>query len=148
MLQGQLKLPMDKKQEQTCEPWPLHLASVYNFAIAKIEFNAKDKVYFSEQEFQNLLANHSEKLGTPSHRLSETCVQVAPKRNGVCRSACQYSTMGCSVCQALTGPTGPGDLGVGQWTSTQCGTAHPREVNAANNTLPAAAGCAVEVAYV
>jgi putative transposase len=42
---------------------------VYNFAVRKRERNAKDKIYFSKQEFQNLLAHHGERLGIPSHRL-------------------------------------------------------------------------------
>ena len=69
MLQCQLKLRMGKQQEQTCQAWLFHLASLYHFAMLKIELNAKDKIYFSKQEFQNLLAQHSEKLGIPSHRL-------------------------------------------------------------------------------
>jgi transposase len=42
---------------------------VYNFAVRKIELNAQDKIYFSKQEFRNLLANHGERLGIPSHAL-------------------------------------------------------------------------------
>ena len=220
MLQGQLKLPMGKKQEQTCEPWLFHLASVYNFAIGKIELNAKDKIYFSEQEFQNSLANHSEKLVIPSHRLQgvrrvafeawQRCFKKLagkPRHQGMGNKmasipfpdpiqaaivfskentlgtakrfaksvassahaqqlrpmlayksplsgteyvevASHHSTMGCSDCQALTGPPGLGKLGVRQRRCRQCGTARPRDVNTALHTLPAAAECAVEVAYV
>ena len=42
---------------------------VWNWALRKIELNAKDKVYFSKIEFQNLPPNHGEKLGIPSHTL-------------------------------------------------------------------------------
>lgn len=38
-----------------------------NWAIRKIELNAKEKLYFSAIEFRNLLAGHSSKLGIPSH---------------------------------------------------------------------------------
>jgi transposase len=69
MIQVQLKLRPCKVQEQTCDQWLYHLASVYNFAVRKIELNAKDKIYFCRQEFQNILANHGEKLGIPSHAL-------------------------------------------------------------------------------
>ena len=69
MVQYQLKLRMCKAQEHLCEQWLYHLASVYNFAVRKIELNARDKIYFGKQEFQNLLANHGEKLGIPSHTL-------------------------------------------------------------------------------
>jgi transposase len=42
---------------------------VFNFAVRKIELNAKDKIYFSKNDFQNLLANHGERLEIPSHTL-------------------------------------------------------------------------------
>src|SRR6266403_6291519 len=67
MIQVQLKLRMTKAQEAECERWLFHLASVYNWAIRKIELNANDKIYFSRFTFQNLLAGHSEKLGIPAH---------------------------------------------------------------------------------
>ena len=69
MLQAQLKLRMCKSQEQECERWLVHLASVYNFAVRKIELNAKDKIYFSGMEFQNFLADHGKRLEIPSHTL-------------------------------------------------------------------------------
>ncbi len=69
MIQCQLKLRMCKSQEENAESWLPILGSVYNFAVRKIELNAKDKIYFSKQEFQNLLANHGEKVGIPSHTL-------------------------------------------------------------------------------
>lgn len=51
------------------ERWLFHLTSVWNWAVRKIELNAADKIYFSNYEFQNLLAGHSKKLGIPSHVL-------------------------------------------------------------------------------
>jgi hypothetical protein len=42
---------------------------VYNYAVRKIELNAANKVYYSKQEFQNLLAGHGKKLDIPSHSL-------------------------------------------------------------------------------
>ena len=69
MIQYQLKLRMCKSQEQKCEQFLYHLSSVWNWAVRKIELNAKDHIYFSKMEFQNLLANHSEKMGIPSHTL-------------------------------------------------------------------------------
>ena len=67
MVQYQLKLRMTKAQQAECSCWLYHLAAVWNWAIRKIELNAKDKIYFSRIEFQNLLAHHSQKLGIPSH---------------------------------------------------------------------------------
>ena len=69
MVQYQLKLRMTKAQAAECARWLYHLAAVWNWAIRKVELNAKDKIYFSKTEFQNLLAHHSQKLGIPSHTL-------------------------------------------------------------------------------
>jgi transposase len=69
MIQYQLKLRMTKAQEAECSRWLYHLASVWNWAVRKIELNAKDKIYFSKIAFRNLLAHHSDKLGIPSHVL-------------------------------------------------------------------------------
>jgi transposase len=69
MIQYQLKLRMCKTQEQQCEQFLYHLSSVWNWAVRKIELSAKDHIYFSKMEFQNLLANHSERIGLPSHTL-------------------------------------------------------------------------------
>ena len=69
MIQTQLKLRMCKAQENTVESWLPILGLVFNFAVRKIELNAKDKIYFSKNDFQNLLANHGERLGIPSHTL-------------------------------------------------------------------------------
>ena len=46
-----------------------HLTDVWNWAIRKIELDAKNKLYYSQKDFQNLLVNHSKKLGIPSHVL-------------------------------------------------------------------------------
>jgi putative transposase len=69
VVQYQLKLRMTKAQEKTAESWLPILGSVYNFAVRKIELNAKDKIYFSKMEFQNLLAGHGQRLEIPSHTL-------------------------------------------------------------------------------
>ena len=60
---------MCKTQEKTAESWLPILGSVFNFAVRKVELNAKDKIYFSKNDFQNLLANHGERLEIPSHTL-------------------------------------------------------------------------------
>ena len=69
LVQYQLKLRMTKAHETECAHWLYHLASVWNWAVLKIELNAKDKIYFRKIEFRNLLAGHSDKLGIPSHVL-------------------------------------------------------------------------------
>jgi putative transposase len=69
VVQYQLKLRMTKAQERECARWLYHLSAVWNWAVRKIELNAKDKIFFSRNEFRNLLAHHGPKLGIPSHTL-------------------------------------------------------------------------------
>jgi putative transposase len=69
VIQVQLKLRMTKTQERECERYLFHLASIWNWAIRKIELNAKDKIYFSRTDFQNILARHSDRLEIPSHSI-------------------------------------------------------------------------------
>ena len=76
MISCELKLKLTKKQEETLNSWFPILQSVYNFAIKKVELNAKNKIYFSKSKFNNLLANHSTKLGIPSHTLQGTLMQA------------------------------------------------------------------------
>jgi putative transposase len=58
-----------RSQEARLDTWLVHLASVYNWAIKKIENDAKDRIYYTPKTFQNLLANHGKKMGIPSHTL-------------------------------------------------------------------------------
>ncbi len=45
------------------------------------------------------------------------------------------TTRTCSYCGALTGPKGRSGLGIREWTCSDCGTVHDRDVNSANNIL-------------
>ncbi len=45
------------------------LTGVWNWAIQKIEHDAKDGVFYTQKAFHNLLAHHSTKLAIPSHTL-------------------------------------------------------------------------------
>lgn len=56
----------------------------------------------------------------------------------------RFSTKRCSNCGSLSGPSGLGDLAVRNWTCTDCGFHHERDVNAARNTLNTALGISVE----
>jgi putative transposase len=72
MLVRELKLKPNKKLEATLNEWLWCLTGVYNFAIKKIELNAKDRIYFSKLDFGNLLANHSDRMQIPSHTIQAT----------------------------------------------------------------------------
>jgi transposase len=69
MIQRQLKLRLHTSQAQQFDTWLWHLTGVWNWAIKKIEADAKDGISYSQQAFHNLLADHGKKLGIPSHTL-------------------------------------------------------------------------------
>ena len=76
MIIRKLKLKLNKKQTEEIERYLYHLTSVYNWAIRKIELNAKDKIYFSKLDFANILAGYSDKLDIPSHTIQGTLSQA------------------------------------------------------------------------
>jgi putative transposase len=69
LIQYQLKLRLNAKQEATLNEWLFMLTGVWNWAVRKIQMDAANKIYFTPKDFQNLLANHGEKMGVPSHTL-------------------------------------------------------------------------------
>ena len=46
-----------------------------------------------------------------------------------------FSTQVCSEGKSIGGPKGIADLGMRQWTCSDCGAVHDRDVNAARNLL-------------
>ena len=72
MVQYQVKLKLSKTREKQLNGWLWNLTGVWNWACRTIELNAKDKIYFSPKNFQNLLANHSKILDIPSHTIQGT----------------------------------------------------------------------------
>lgn len=69
MIQAQLKLRPNTEQDATLAGWLWNLTGVWNWAVRKIELDAKDKIYYSQKSFHNLLADHGDKIGIPSHTL-------------------------------------------------------------------------------
>jgi len=69
MIQTQLKLRLNTKQETILTGWLWNLTGVWNWAVRKIELDARDKVFHGAKDFQNLLANHGKKMEMPSHTL-------------------------------------------------------------------------------
>ena len=57
----------------------------------------------------------------------------------------KYSTMTCSGCGSLTGPTGLIKLNIRNWECEACGAEHDRDVNAAINTLKSGQRYGLEV---
>lgn len=67
MIQYQLKLRPTRRQERTLGEWLWILTGVWNWAVRKIELDARDAIFYSPKDFQNLLAGHGPKLEIPSH---------------------------------------------------------------------------------
>jgi len=67
MIVRTLKLKLTKKQETILVQWLWNLTGVYNWAIRKIKLDAQNKIYYSNFDFMNLIANHSKRMGIPSH---------------------------------------------------------------------------------
>ena len=82
MIQYQLKLKLTNKQEKTLNEWLWILTGVWNWAVRKIELDARDKRYYSIKKFNNLLAGHSVKVGVPSHSMQGilSCVHMSWQR--------------------------------------------------------------------
>lgn len=76
MLVRSLKLKLNRNEQGRLEQWLWHLAGVWNFAVRKIELDARDGVYHSSFDFQNLLSGHSDRLGIPSHVLQGIMAQA------------------------------------------------------------------------
>jgi transposase len=76
MIQSQIKLRLNRKQENILVQWLWNLTGVWNWAVRKIELDAKDKIYYGAKEFHNLLANHGEKIDIPSHTLQGVLLQA------------------------------------------------------------------------
>ena len=76
MIVRTLKLRVGNKLDRQLNGWLWNLTGVYNWAIKRIEVNARDRIFEPEKKFQNLLAGHSEKLEIPSHTIQGTLLQA------------------------------------------------------------------------
>lgn len=67
MIQTQIKLRLSATKEAQLNDWLWSLTAVHNFAVRKIELDAKDRIFHTSMGFQNILADHGKKIGIPSH---------------------------------------------------------------------------------
>ena len=56
----------------------------------------------------------------------------------------KYTTMTCSNCGALTGPTGLNGLAVRNWECSACGVQHDRDINSAKVVLNSGLGWSLD----
>lgn len=101
---------------------------------------SKDRISGIQRRFGKSVASsgHNQLRSMLSYKASRTgdTIYVEPES--------KYSTMRCSNCGELSGPTGLSGLAVREWECVGCGGLHDRDVNAAINALIAGAGLALE----
>ena len=76
MIQCQIKLKLTKIQKRKLDQYLWTLTGIYNWAIRKVKLNAKDNIYFSKNDFQNILPGCSKKIEIPSHVIQGTLSTV------------------------------------------------------------------------
>jgi len=90
---------------------------------------------------------HGAAVSSSSHNQLRSMIAYKASRTGdtiYVEPESKHSTMRCSNCGELTGPTGLSGLAVRHWVCP-CGKEHDRDINAAINTLIAGAGLALEL---
>ena len=76
MVQSRVKLRLSATVEKQLNDWLWMLMGIHNFTVRKIELDVEDVIYHTSMGFQNLLAEHSKKIGIPSHTVQGRLSQV------------------------------------------------------------------------
>lgn len=138
MIACHLKLELRPAQERQLTRWLWNLTGVWNWAIRKIEQDAKDGIYYTRYDFMALVNGHSRTLGIPSNAINGMCLQahqawkdcfakVEPRSD-----AERIRTMICSDCNEpirKDDKTASGEDGVIHYQCFKRGTAQGREIN-------------------
>jgi putative transposase len=104
-------------------------------------------IAFSKDNIKGISKRFGKSVQSSGHAQLRSMLSYKASRTGdtiYVEPESKHSTMRCSNCQALTGPTGLRSLAVRRWVCP-CGTEHDRDVNAAINTLIAGAGMVLEL---
>jgi hypothetical protein len=72
IVQRQLKLILRPAQERLLNRWLWHLTGVYNWAVTKIERDARLKIYHSRYDLEALVAGHGCRIGIPQVCVADT----------------------------------------------------------------------------
>jgi transposase len=76
MIVREIKLKLNKKQLEEFESYLWKLTGLYNFVSRKIQLDAKDKIYHSCFELNNLFSGHAKKVGVQSQVFQATIKQA------------------------------------------------------------------------
>lgn len=104
-------------------------------------------IAFSKDRINGIAKRFGKSVASSSHYQLRSMLSYKSSRTGdtiYVEPDSKNSTMRCSVCKALTGPTGLRGLAVREWTCSDCGSQHDRDINAAINALIAGAGMVLE----
>lgn len=104
-------------------------------------------IAFSKDNIKGISKRFGKSVTSSAHGQLRSMLAYKSSRTGdtiYVEPQSKHSTMRCSTCKALTGPTGWSGLAVRQWTCTGCGSPHDRDVNAATNALIDGAGIVLE----
>jgi len=117
-----------------------------NHKISRYLVENYKTIYFSDDNFKAMAKLFGKSITEASladllRKTDYKCHIGGRKLEPVCSVR---TTMRCSACRALTGPTGLANLAVRQWVCSACGAHHDRDLNAAINVLIAGAGTAHE----
>lgn len=66
MIQWRIKLKPNATQERQLKEWFNICTGIWNWAIRKIELDGKDGFWYSQTQFNNILAGHPQKLEIPN----------------------------------------------------------------------------------
>lgn len=104
-------------------------------------------IAFSKDDINSIAKRFGKSVRSSGHGQLRSMLSYKSSRTGdttYVEPDCKFSTMRCSVCKALTGPTGLSGLAVRQWVCTNCGSSHDRDINSAINALIAGVGMTLE----
>lgn len=76
MIQCQLKLKLRPAQSRMLDRWLWHLTGVYNWALRKIELDAKHGIYHTAYDIKALLNGHGSRVGIPVEILGWTAAHA------------------------------------------------------------------------
>lgn len=90
MIQVQLKLRLRPAHERQLERWLFRLTGAYNWAVRKIEADARSGKFYSAFDMKALVVGHGAKAGVPGDALdrrSTSSRRASPQRSSLLLSA-------------------------------------------------------------
>lgn len=118
-----------------------------NHKISRKLIENYSTIYYCKDNFRGLSRSGFGKSVTEAANgqlIGMLAYKAVPAARKVMPVTSVKTTMTCSACGALTGPTGRSGLAVRDWTCSACGAYHDRDVNSAVVAFNTGAGCALK----